>query len=138
MIRRPRMHKDRYGYTIIDGHTYLGKQRIPPMPVHIIMEDRVSGVQRSLSHMGNPGSLELDLITPDPRWPDTATFGPFAGPYVGNWRLYLASDVLTAEAMDPRNPHANLRVLTRKDFERTMLEITVAANGTILYDEFAI
>lgn len=135
---RPHFYRDQYGRLYIDGLLFMGKHRIPPMPNHIIMRDRFDDESLSLSHTGSPGTLTLDLITPNDRWTDISVFGPYDGPYVGNFRLYIENNVLLAEAVNPDTKHGNLRVLTRKNFERTMLEIGVDANGAITTTELTV
>lgn len=137
-LPKPHVYRDAYGDLYIDGYQFHGKQRIPPMPNRIAMTERDSKQLFVLSHTGTSPALTLDLVAVDPKWTDVTTFGVNDGPYVGNWRLYLNNGTLFAEAVDPANVLSNMRVLTRKGFESTMLDITVNNNGTVIYTELTV
>lgn len=130
--RSPRRYKDVYGHTIIDGYTYLGRNRIPPMPNRIAMRDRTTGEERVLSHDGTPGSI--DLVAVDSRWSDVTHYGAHDGPYDGDYRLYLDNGTLTAEYAAGNSSQF---ILTRKNFETTVLRITVnQTTGAVVYTEY--
>lgn len=135
-LPHPRITKDAYGHTLIDGYTYMGRQAIPPLPNRIAMTDRITGDERVLSHTGSVGTLTLDLVAVNPAWLNVTTYGPHEGPYTGNWRLYLENGTLVAEATIL--PHGNQRVLTRLANQRTMLDITVDVDGNIVYTELTV
>lgn len=133
---RPRIRKTIYGDTLIDGMYYMGGNRIPPLPVHIIMTDRATGTHYALSHTGIPGSLTLELTTPDAKWTDIAEFGPQDGPYLGDWCLFIENGILSAQ--QTTQPQNSLRVFTRKAFERSFLEITVNNSGDLVYTQVTV
>lgn len=128
----PRRYKDTYGHTIIDGHTYLGRPRVPPLPNRISMRDRITGAEKVLSHTSTPGAILLVNI--DPKWSDVTHYGSHDGPYDGDFRLFLDNGTLTAEFAAGHNSQF---ILTRKDFQTTVLRITVdQTNGAIVYTEY--
>lgn len=132
--KTPRVHRDNYGHTIIDGYTYLGRSRVPPLPNRIAMRDRTTGEEKVLSHSGTPGSLSVDPVTPSSRWSDITRYGAYDGPYDGDYRLYLDNGTLHAEYV---LGHGNQYILTRKDFETTVLRITIdQVDASIVYTEY--
>lgn len=109
------------------GYLDMGRPRVPPLPLNILIQDRVTGTFYHLTHTGTPGSLSVSLSATLPAAPDKVIFGPFEGPYVsGRARLYVSSGALQSE-LAPEDLR-QLRVLTRRGNERTFLEITVPGN----------
>jgi hypothetical protein len=105
------------------------------MPVRIALTDRVTGARKVLSHTG--ASPELADI--QPRWPDVVIYDPYFGPINQNWRLYLANDVVLFEPVDGSTVYTNARILTRKNYETTVLELTVdPVTGNVQYTQVAL
>lgn len=128
----PRIRTDVYGHKIIDGYTYLGRNRVPPLPNRIAMRDRTTGAERVLSHNGAPGSISLVAV--NSRWSDVTHYGSYDGPYDGDYRLYLDNGTLSAEYAAGHNSSF---ILTRKDFETTVLRVTVdQVDGSVEYTEY--
>lgn len=131
-LRTPRHYTDAYGNRMIDGYTYLGRNRVPPLPNRIAMRDRTTGEERVLSHDGAPGSI--DLVAVNPRWSDVTHYGSYDGPYDGDYRLYLDNGTLSAEYAAG---HSSSFILTRKNFETTVLRVTVdQVDGSVEYTEY--
>lgn len=124
----PRRHRDAYGHLIIDGYTFMGRPRVPPMPARIALKDRTTGEFKVLSHAAGAGSFVLVDI--DPKWVDVQKFGPYEGPYSGNYRLYLDNSVLAFELAAGFN---SPKILTRRAYDKTVLEITADTNGAVVY-----
>lgn len=120
MTERPRQ---------INGLWNMGRPRTPPLPAAIQMKDRSTGDWYQLSHAGTPGSLTLDVTTTLWRKPDVSRFLEFEGPYLsrGNRstvRLYVENGVLKGE-LDFGPVISSPRAMTRKSWQRVLLEITV-------------
>lgn len=126
-----------YRRQTIGGYLFMGKARIPPLPMNIVMTDRTTGTDYFLSHTGDVGSLVASLSTTIPTKPDTRTYGPYDGPYVdGTIRLYVSNAVLLAERISPADYQIHTqRVLTRSGNGRTFLEVAVADDLSISYTE---
>lgn len=129
----PRRYKDAYGHLIIDGYTFMGRPRVPPMPNRLALKDRTTGLYKVLSHTAGAGSFVLADI--DPKWRDVQKFGTHEGPYHGDYRLYLDNAVLAFELAPD---HSNSRILTRRGFDKTVLEITADTNGAVVYTVYAL
>jgi hypothetical protein len=100
------------------------------------MTDRTSGEQYVLSHTGSPGSLTVNLAPVLPAYTDTQTYGPYDGPYLDKWRLYLDGSVILAERV--LESHGNSIVSTRLNNDTTMLQLGVADDGTVTYTEYSV
>jgi hypothetical protein len=94
------------------------------------MTDRTTGLVKVLSHTGTPRGI--NLVERQTTWPDVTLYAAYEGPYNGNWRLYLDSGSLAFEAATDYN---SSRILTRLNFDTTVLELTAAADGSIVYTE---
>jgi hypothetical protein len=131
-VRAPRKYRDVYGNVMIDGYTFMGRNRVPPMPNRIAMRDRTTGEEKVLSHDATPG--DIDLVDVNTRWSDVTHYGAHDGPYFGDYRLYLDNGTLAAEyALG----HGSQTILTRKNFETTVLKITIdQTDGTVVYTEY--
>lgn len=130
----PHRYRDQYGDLYIDGYRYMGRTRVPSMPNRLAMIDRETGDTWVLSHTGDPGSLELDFVARDPRWLDVTLYGPYDGPYFGNYRLFLAYGTLMAEYAPG---YGSQTILTRRGFDTTVLQIKVDANTCLItYHEY--
>lgn len=130
---QPHKYRDVYGDLIIDGHTYLGRVQVPPLPNRIAMADRTTGEMKVLGQSGTPGALTLNLQTIQPFWSDVTKYGPLEGPYSDQFRLVLDNGVLSAEYAPGNNSR---RLFTRNNNETTVLEITVNPNnGAVIYTE---
>lgn len=127
----PRRYKDAYGHLIIDGYTYMGRPRVPPMPSRLALKDRTTGQFKVLSHNAGAGAVVLANI--DPKWRDVQKFGTHEGPYSGDYRLFLDNSVLAFE-LAPN--HSNARILTRRSFDKTVIEITAGTNGTVVSTQY--
>lgn len=138
MIRRRRYHSphvytDPYGHRLIDGRTFMGRNRVPPMPSRMALKDRTTGVYKVLSHNGSPGALGFILTDITVQMTDVQRFGPEEGPYDGDYRLYLDNGTLAAEYAPG---HSNKQILTRRDFDTTVLRITInQVDATVVYTE---
>lgn len=130
--RGPHRYRDEEGKLWIDGDFFMGRFRTPPMPVRIAMTDRVTGLIRVLSMTGTAPGLTIDLVAINARWPDVIIFGPYEGPYSGNYRLLLDNGILSFE---PAIDHNSPRIFTRRNFETTVLEITAGDDGSVVYTE---
>lgn len=136
----PRIRRDRYGYLIVDGYTWLGPAQIPPLPPFIRMEDRVTGDFKILSHTGTYPTLTLNVTDPPAGMTHYEHYAKYDGPYLNDgfnkwyWRLYLTSGTLTAEVTD--RVQDNSRVITRRGNEVTGIDITINSGGTLIYTPF--
>ena len=129
---RPHVRRDENGYIIIDGYTYLGRPRVPPMPNRIALQDRTTGLYKVLGNTAGAGALELMDI--NPQWSDVEKYGPNDGPYNENFRLYLDNGVLGSEYAAGYNSRT---ILTRRDFDTSVLLITInQIDGTIEYTPY--
>jgi len=94
------------------GWTDLGRVRIPPLPVGVVLTDRSSGTEYLLSHTSGGA---VDLVTPVPSAWRGRVQGPYDGPVVqsaaGPLRLYVEGGVLGYE-LGPEGANQG-RVLTR-------------------------
>lgn len=133
-IPGPHITTDAYGHKMIDGYTYLGRYRTPPMPNRIAMVDRTLATVGVLSHTGTPGALTIDIVPVNTRWTDVTTYGPYDGPYFEEYRLYLDNGVLAAEyALG----YGSQTILTRRNFETTVLKVTInPLDGSVVYTEY--
>src|SRR5687768_1103658 len=130
-IRTPRIRKDTFGHTLIDGYTYMGRSRVPPLPNRIALRDRTTGEEKVLSHTTGPGVI--DLVDVNSRWSDVTHYGAHDGPYDGDYRLYLDNGTLLGEYAQG---HGNQYILTRRDFDTTVLRVTVdQTDASIIYTE---
>lgn len=107
----------------------LGPPRVPPLPLAIMMRARDTGQRFLLSHTGGVGTLVFNLSPTIYTLPDSVTYGPYAGPYLGGRvRLYVSSGTLQGELLGPAEPIVySPRTLTRNSFQRRMLEITATS-----------
>lgn len=121
----PRFHRDVFGDLWIDGQFYMGRMRVPPMPPRIALIDRTTGETRVLSHDG----ANVVLEAPTARMTDIQNFGSHGGPYSGNWRLYLNSGTLAFEYAEGYN---SAKILTRRNFDKQVLEITADDTGQVV------
>lgn len=124
----PRRYRDAYGHLIIDGRTFMGRPRVPPMPARLALKDRTTGNFKVLSHSAGAGSFVLADI--NPKWTDVQKFGTHEGPYSGDYRLYLDNSVLAFELAAGFN---SPKILTRRAYDKTVLEITADTNGAVVY-----
>lgn len=128
----PHIRTDDLGYTYIDGYRYMGPVRVPPLPNRIAMLDRTAGEYGVLSHNG----VSLDIVAVNSAWTDVEYYGPNDGPYTGDYRLYLDNGNLLAEYAAG---YASRYVLTRKNFETTVLRIEVdPTDGSVITSEYAL
>lgn len=125
IFRQPRRTTDIYGDLWIDGEPYLGKYRLPPMPPRIALTDRDDGSVKVLSDNGT----NIVLQDPTAAMMDVIVYGPYDGPYSGNFRLYLASGVL---AFEPAPGHNSARILSRNGFNTTVVEVTANDDGSVV------
>lgn len=133
----PHKYTDELGYTYYDGYLYMGRTPIPPLPPRVAMTDRTSGDLSVLSHSGSPGSLTINLIPVLPSYTDVQTYGPYEGPYIGHWRLYLDGSVILAERVI--EPHSNSIISTRRNNDRTMLRLGIDGDdGSVTYTEYSV
>lgn len=133
-----RRYRDSRGNLWINGQPYMGPVQIPPLPDRIALTDRVTGTVSVLSHTGSPGSLTIALVSVDPSWSDVAKYAPREEPWVqdpaGNaYRLSLSSGVISVAPSGIQGSSA--RVLTRNGSDTHVLEVSAAADGTVLYTE---
>lgn len=128
-VPRPRRYTDTDGGLWIDGEFFMGRVRVPPMPPRIALSDRATGVIKVLAHTAGMAS---ELANVDPRWSDVIYYGKNGGPYSGDWRLYLNNGNL---AFEWAPGYSNGRILTRRNFETHVLEITADNNGNVVYTE---
>lgn len=129
--RRPRVRRDSLGYLLIDGGTYMGGVRVPPLPNRISMVDRTTGAALILSHTNGP--LTIALVPDDPKYSDVSRFGPRDGPYSGDYRLFISNGSLGFE----RAPgFSSPLILTRRAFDTTVLQITPSTSGAVQYTSY--
>lgn len=130
-FRKPHVYRDPYGYIIIDGHTFMGRNRVPPMPNRIALTDRTTGETKVLSHDVGASNLVLADVTAS--MSDVQRYGSHGGPYSGDYRLYLDNGAL---AFEYAQGYASQRILTRRAFDTTVLELTVdLTNGSVVYTQ---
>lgn len=131
-LPQPRRRRDQYGDLWIDGEFFMGRQRVPPMPNRTALTDRVTGAIKALSHTG----ASPELVDPRPQWSDITLYGPYFGPISNNWRLFLSNGTLGFEAVTGMVSYSGSRILTRKNFETTVLELTVdPLTGNVVYTQ---
>ncbi len=120
----------------VRGLWNLGRPDYPPLPMWILMTDRVTGVVYVLRHTGDPGSLTLDLSATNLPTLNIALYGPLDGPWLnGVVRLFVSDGTLSSEIVYPRPGNWNPRVFARRGVQRLLLEIRAAADGTLSYHE---
>lgn len=120
---------------MVRGLWNLGRPEYPPLPMWVVMTDRVTGTQYVLKHAGSVGSLTLDLSTELPAR-NYALYGPKDGPWLnGNIRLYISAGTMAAEIVYPRPGNWNPRVFARRANQRILLEITADADANLTYTE---
>lgn len=130
-FRKPHVYRDPYGHIIIDGYTYMGRPRVPPLPNRIALTDRTTGETKVLSHDVGASNLVLADVTTS--MSDITHFGMHDGPYSGDYRLYLNNGTL---AFEYAPGYASSRILTRRAFDTTVLELTVdLTNGSVVYTQ---
>lgn len=132
----PRRRRDVYGKLWIDGEFYMGRNRVPPMPVTMALVDRVTNAKGVLSFTGTVPSLSIAIIPITSAMRDVHVYAKQEGPYSGAYRLYLSNGVLAFEKVTGNVTYSSPRILTRRSFETTVLEITVnPANGAVVYTQ---
>lgn len=106
----------------IQGYLDMGLVQIPPLPIFIVLTDRVDGLPYVLTHDG----VDVVLSTTIPATKELQVFGPYDGPYLnGNIRLFSASGVLSAVEVDVSIArYYNQRVYARLGQSRTIIEVT--------------
>lgn len=130
--RTVRRRRDADGGLWIDGEFFMGRVRVPPMPNRLALTDRLTGEVLVLS---NDDALDVAVLDDiDPRQMDVQIYGPFEGPYFGQWRIYLYDGDIFAEHVDEK--HNNAHILTRWLYHTRVLRITVDATGTVVYTPF--
>lgn len=140
---RPHRRTDADGGLWIDGEFFMGRNRVPPMPVRMALVDRVTGIPLVLSDTGgtSPG-IQLVAIASTMR--DVHIYDKQEGPYDGTWRLFLSNGVLAFERVAltgpggvPRESFASPLILTRNAFNTTCLRITAnQATGVVVYTTY--
>ena len=123
---RPRWYRDQFGDLWIDGQFYMGRMRVPSMPPRIALTDRTTGAVRVLSDDG-AGTVVLAVV--NSAWRDVIKYKPYEGPHYGDWKLYLNSGQLAFE----RDPGYNsAKILTRRNFATSVLEIKASTTGSVV------
>lgn len=113
----------------VRGYTDLGSVRVPPFPANLVFTDREDGSLWHLSHKDDSGTPRVTLNDSLPTQ-DVITFEPYDGPVVatsgGRFRLFVRDGRLGYEDLGEDRGYADkdqMRLLTRKAFERTLYEI---------------
>lgn len=134
-LPRPRRRIDQNGGLWIDGEFFMGRYRAPPMPPRIALTDRVTGEIKVLSHTAGAGAIEL--VDVNPRWPDVHIYGVNGEPWyfdgTTHWRIYLSNG--TIHAGQSSTAGSSARILTRRGYDTTVLEITADAAGSVVYTQ---
>jgi hypothetical protein len=105
----------------IHGYKDMGRIRIPPLPLALILYDRADGQPWFLTR--NEDATEIELSTDLYRHPDRAFFGPFDGPYTNGKRLFVSAGTLQFEDAEG---HFSPPVMARGPaFQRLLGRITV-------------
>lgn len=118
------------------GYWNMGRPQVPPLPAFIVMTDRVTGTEYVLTLSGTSPALALSVSSTLPAERLRASYGPYDGPYLnGEIRLYISNGALASEVPWPKPGNWNARVFARRSNERTLLEITSDASGTLTYTE---
>lgn len=128
---RPRWYRDTYGKLWIDGQFYMGRMRVPSMPPRIGLVDRETGEFKILSHNGT----EVELADRTPTMSDVHDYGMYDGPHSGDYKLYLSGGELAFE-YDPG--YNSAKILTRRNFETNVLEITADEAGEVVVTAYAL
>lgn len=135
----PKLRRDSLGKLWIDGEFYMGRNRVPPMPITMALVDRVTGATGVLSFTGTVPSLSISIIPVTSAMRDVHVYGKQEGPYSGAYRLFLSNGVLAFEKVVGNVTYSSPRILTRRSFETTVLEITVnPANGAVVYTQVSL
>lgn len=141
-FRKPRIYFDRYGDRWIDGEGDIGRYRVPPMPVRIVLTDRTDGLPYVLTHTGSPGSLVVAVVpwVITPTGNDATVYGPLAeGPYDNGQLLRLISGVISFANTPVAANNSNGLILTRRGFESTVLQLTSNPGvTTVTYTEITL
>lgn len=134
-LPRPRRRIDQNGGLWIDGEFFMGRYRAPPMPPRIALTDRVTGEVKVLSHTAGAGAVEFVDI--DPRWPDVIIYGHLQEPWyfdgTTHWRMVFSNGIINPTASSTAGSSA--RILTRRGYDTTVLEITADAAGSVVYTQ---
>jgi len=140
--KRPiRRHLDPYGHLIIEGGTYMGPQRIPPLPNRVALTDRTTGDVRVLSHTGDPGFMTISLVQINSTWTDVTKYAAGEEPWVvgvdgATYRLFLDNGALNVATSGTAG--ASQLILTRNGFDTHVLQVSANGPGSVLYTEYDI
>ena len=133
-IPGPRRYRDSYGRLNVDGELWMGGYRTPPMPHRSALTDITTGEIRVLSHLED--LTEIELVEVNDRWPDVHVYGPHDGPVSNGWRLYLDGDELGFEQDLRSINQTNGLILTRRGWDRTVLQVTADTAGDMVYTPY--
>lgn len=130
-LPKPTRYRDQFGDLWIEGNMDMGRYRTPPMPNYLILTDRITGQQKAL--LNNDALTAVVPTTPQAIWTSRAYFGPYEGPYSGDYRLYLSNGVL---AFEYAPGYTSPLILTRNNFNTTVLKITPDTHGNVVLTPF--
>ena len=114
----------------------MGKARIPPLPLNIVLTDRDDATLWLLSHTTSDGVDYIMLTDTIPTTKDVFTYGPYDGPYLTHehneqevLRLFVRGQRLGFERVDDGIPwlaaQGQPRLWTRNGLSTTHREIIV-------------